>query len=226
MKSINQILILFFILIYSSINAQITFNACNSLLENQDYTFNQISTDATGRNVFETNPVDGNQPCGGIGVCEFRIAWNDTESRWEIFADDGNGTFTDTFILYTNTEASSPNPPDLTLGTWIENTSVTQSLCGGISTLIGDVQGETLSTSDADFNNQIEIFPNPASQFITINGNRNQVDEIIFYDIHGRLIFSENYNNEALDISRLTPGLYFARFVSDERELVKKLIVQ
>ena len=119
--------------------SQITFNACHPLLEDQDYIFNNIDTDATGRNIFETNPIDGNQPCGGIGSCEFQIAWNNVNNRWEIYADDGNGTFSNRFVLYFSNENTLPNPPG-PLDTWVEETSVTQSLCGTILLLEGDVQ--------------------------------------------------------------------------------------
>ena len=108
-------------------------------MEDQDYVFNNIDTDATGRNKFETNPIDGNQPCDGIGVCELRIAWNDAMSRWEIYADDGNGTFSNTYVLYVNYENTLPNPPS-TIEAWEEDTSTTQSLCGSILLLEGDVQ--------------------------------------------------------------------------------------
>ncbi len=119
--------------------SQITLNACHPLLEDQDYIFNNIDTDATGRNIFETNPIDGNQPCGGIGSCEFQIAWNNVNNRWEIYADDGNGTFSNRFVLYFSNENTLPNPPG-PLDTWVEETSVTQSLCGTILLLEGDVQ--------------------------------------------------------------------------------------
>lgn len=64
--------------------SQITFNSCHSLIETEDYTFNQKALDVRGRNTFETNPIDENSPCGGIGNCGFQIAWNDTSSCWEI----------------------------------------------------------------------------------------------------------------------------------------------
>jgi len=139
MKYKYKILVLFSLLVSMYATSQITLNACHSLLEDQDYVFNNIDTDATGRNIFETNPIDGNQPCGGIGSCEFQIAWNDSNNRWEIYADDGNGTFTSKFVLYYNNENTLPNPPSI-LSVWVEETVITQSLCGSILKLEGEVQ--------------------------------------------------------------------------------------
>ena len=204
---------------------QITLNACHPLMEDQDYIFNKISTDATGRNVFETTPVDGNQPCGGIGSCEFQMAWNNTNDRWEIYADDGNGTFSNNFILYFNTTASSPNPPSLNLGTWEEETVVTQSLCGSISSLTGEVQEVALGISDVDLDEAILIFPNPASQFLNIE-NTNNIEALSVYNTMGKLVLREVQDNELIDVSELNSGLYFVRIVFNNHEIVKKIIIE
>ncbi|WP_055443781.1 hypothetical protein [Lacinutrix himadriensis] len=96
--------------------------------------------------------------------CEFQIAWNATNSRWEILADDGDGTFLNTYVLYYNTEASMLNPPSLTLGTWVEDTNVTQSLCGVINSLTGDVQDMTLRVADVVIEHTISMYPNPVNK--------------------------------------------------------------
>ena len=177
-------------------------------MEDQDYIFNKINTDATGRNIFETNPIDGNQPCGGIGSCEFQMAWNNTNDRWEIYADDGNGTFSNIFILYFNTNPSSPNPPSLNLGIWEEETVVTQSLCGSISSLTGEVQEVALGISDVDLDEAILIFPNPASQFLNIE-NTNNIEAVSVYNTMGKLVLQDVQEKELIDVSELNSGLYF-----------------
>lgn len=194
-------------------------------MEDQDYIFNKISTDATGRNVFETTPVDGNQPCGGIGSCEFQMAWNNTNDRWEIYADDGNGTFSNNYILYFNTSASNPNPPSLNLGTWEEETVVTKSLCGVISSLTGEVQEVALGISDVDSDKVIQIFPNPASQFLNIE-NANNIETLSVYNTMGKLVLREVQDNELIDVSELNSGLYFVRIVFNNHEIVKKIIIE
>src|SRR5688572_23378108 len=113
-------------------NAQtVTFNGCHALFENQNYIFDLETTDVSGRNVFSTSPADGNQSCGGLGTCEFKILWSTARSRWEFVADSGNGDFVNPHVIYYNTSASIPNPPGLSLGTWVENTATTISSCGG-----------------------------------------------------------------------------------------------
>ncbi len=140
-----------FILAFASFShAQITFSGCNSsgsLLETtapNTYTFANVGTDATGRNVFQTNPFTGDQSCP-LGVCELQISWNAANSRWELVADDlANATPYDvTNLILFNTAASTPNPPDLNLGTWVDaNSGNATGNCGGtpVSSITGDVQ--------------------------------------------------------------------------------------
>ncbi|MBN2236651.1 MAG: hypothetical protein JW729_03775, partial [Bacteroidales bacterium] len=144
MKKIYSIFILLLFISLNGFSQTITFNGCHDLFNDQDYIFNNVGTDATGRSIFRTTPIDG-QACGGLGTCEFEIAWNVANNRWEFTADSGNGNFANPFLIYYNSEATSPNPPDLNSGVWYENTAITQSSCGGDltalnCTLIGDVQ--------------------------------------------------------------------------------------
>ncbi len=40
-----------------------------------------LPTDAYPANTYETTPINGDQPCSGLGTCEFRIAWNTSQNR-------------------------------------------------------------------------------------------------------------------------------------------------
>ncbi len=224
MKPVTNILTMVFIMVCTSVLSQtIVLNACHPLIETEDYTFNQKVLDVTGRNTFETNPVDENSPCGGIGNCEFQIAWNATSSRWEILADDGNGTFLNTYVLYYNTEASLPNPPSLTLGTWVEDTNVTESLCGVINSLTGDVQDMTLGVADAEIENAISVYPNPVKQTLFIKHAGANIDAVSFYNVLGELVLKTS-NSHAIDVSKLNTGIYFVTFKIDGKEVIRKIV--
>ena len=141
MKNIYFIFFGFLLAFSSIVNAQINLNACDALTDDKDFVLELESTDGTGRNIYQTNPITGDQPCSGLGTCEFQISWNTIATRWEILADSGNGDFTESpYVLYYNDAASLPNPPDWSLGRWIENTTVTSGICMNIETLSGDVQ--------------------------------------------------------------------------------------
>ncbi len=126
---------------------QINFQGCPAEFGATTYVLVPIGTTNDGgtiRNTYDTSPIDGAQACTGLGFgfCEFRIIWDVANNQWLFQITDGASFFT----IYTNTSPSAPNPPDLTLGTWVENGANTGGTCGGNlttgnSTLSGDVQG-------------------------------------------------------------------------------------
>ncbi len=196
----------------------ITFNGCHNLFDNQNFVFNKTGTDSFNKNIYMTTPIDGQQPCGGLGTCEFKIQWNNALSRWEFLADEGNGTFTTPFLIYYNSTSNNslPIPPGNAAGTWIENTTITNSQCGGNlasgnSTMTGDVQGPALGVQEIS-KDRIQLFPNPVIDIIHISGiNDGQIMQI--YHIDGRLIRSEIFDSK-VDVSQLTPGVYLLRITT------------
>lgn len=205
-------------MMYLLINAQtITFNACHALFDNQDFIFNQTGIDGTGRNRYTTTPVDG-QACSGLGTCEFKIQWSETNSRWELLADEGSGSFATPYLIYSNTSASTPNPPSLLLGSWTENNTDTTGLCGGAltsanSTLTGDVQDTVLSNSNFLINKAIAIYPNPTSDLLNIRSN-SQIKNIEIWNTQGRKILDFGKVN-LIDVSSLQTGIYFTRLQTE-----------
>lgn len=212
-----------------SVNAQtITFNGCHPLFENQDYVFVKETTDATGRNVFTTTPVDGEQSCGGLGTCEFKILWNQASSRWEFIADSGNGDFVSPHLIYYNSSSSLPNPPDLTLGTWIENAGHTGASCGGSlsagnAIMTGAVQSTLLSADEFSMTpNKVVVCPNPTSDVITLVANET-IESFSVLSIQGQVVMDVKNSNKA-DVSKLQSGVYFIRLNSGFGEQMLRFI--
>ena len=209
--------------------AQISFNGCNPLFENQEYIFNFESTDTSGRNVYTTIPIDGAQACGGIGTCEFMIAWNDVNSIWEFIADDGNGNFSFSYLIYSNASPSSPNPPSLSLGTWVENTVVTVGSCGGDlstsnATLLGNVQNTVLGIEENSLENIVSIYPNPVNHTLNISTNKH-IEIIEIYDVTGKNILNKYDDFSRIDVSNLNGGLYFLKIKFKEKFMLKKITI-
>lgn len=229
-----KILYLVCLALGSSAFAQtITFTGCPNLFSSppNTYVFNKTGVDAFNKNIYMTTPIDGGQDCGGLGTCEFKIQWNNTLTRWEFIADDGNGTFANPALIYYNSTGNNsiPIPPGNTIGTWIENTTATGGQCGGNltavnSTMTGDVQSSTLGTSEYS-KNKIQIFPNPVTDFIRISGIDDGLS-IQIYNIDGRLVKSEAFDSK-VDVSQLVPGGYVLKistrnFQTHQFKFVKK----
>lgn len=210
--------------------AQIEFNGAHPLFDDQSFIFNFEAKDATGRNSYTTTPIDGNQPCSGVGICELKIVWNETNGQWEMLADDGNGGFSSTFLIFKNTVASNPNPPSLSLGTWEENTDLLISgqaggdLTMANSTLTGNVQDSALNVSDEELIDLVMVYPTPAENILNIKANE-ELETIHIYDVRGEIVLSKFDNLEQINVSRFSTGLYFLKIKFESFVITKKIMI-
>lgn len=193
----------------------ITFNGCHNLFDDQDFIFNSSTTDAHGKKIYVTSPIDGNQDCSGLGTCEFKIQWNNTETRWEFLADSGNGDLEEPFLIYYNSTGnnSASNPPSNSVGTWEENSLETEDACGGAltssnSNMTGDVHTTTLAVNDLS-KGKIQIFPNPVTDFINVSGIEN-AQNFIISNVAGQEVVRAEFKDQ-LNVSKLSKGIYFLR---------------
>ncbi|MDN4012826.1 T9SS type A sorting domain-containing protein [Chryseobacterium gambrini] len=220
----------------SSVFAQtITFNGCHTLFDaSNTFVFTKTGLDAYNKGIYITTPVTGDQDCGGLGTCEFKIQWNNALSRWEFLADEGNGTFTNPNLIYYNSTGNNnfvSNPPAITFGTWVENTAVTNGACGGNlttsnATMTGDLHSTSLATSDVrNGASAIQIFPNPVAEIIRISGIKDG-KSVQIYNMAGQIVKSEEFN-EKVNVSELSAGIYLLKintknFQTHEFKFVKK----
>lgn len=77
--------------------------------------------------------------------------------------------------------------------------------------------------------NNFNIYPNPASQSITVQaGKENQIDKVILYSIEGKIIFekligAEN-NLTTIDIQNLSSGIYILECITENGSTKMKVI--
>lgn len=111
----------------------------------------------------------------------------------------------------------------------VQSRSTVNPVCG-----LGVMTGSDcfLSVSDAQLDENIKLFPNPASQSISLQIRDNIVlNNVNIYDLSGKLLFrkslSGNYqSNLNIDIGTLSTGVYFIELNSESATAVKKLIVK
>ncbi|MGO3183916.1 MAG: T9SS type A sorting domain-containing protein [Aequorivita sp.] len=73
------------------------------------------------------------------------------------------------------------------------------------------------------------IYPNPASDLITISGNNTIINNINVLDTTGKLVLKEtnlNRKETNLDVSQLQSGVYYIRLLTPKGIATKKLVVQ
>lgn len=85
----------------------------------------------------------------------------------------------------------------------------------------------TLSV-DAFDESTISIAPNPATEFINVtNSSNNSILNIVLTDLNGRIVKNikvENKNDNQINISDLSSGIYMMKIVSDKGTSTKKVI--
>ena len=77
-------------------------------------------------------------------------------------------------------------------------------------------------------NNQIEIYPNPANDFVNIECE-STIKNIIIYNAIGQMIKTfpiGNNNSTRLDIKNLNEGLYFIHVSTENGLILKKIVIQ
>jgi hypothetical protein len=85
----------------------------------------------------------------------------------------------------------------------------------------------TTGTSNVIEDLGITVYPNPASSIVTFDlGTLKAQDySIELYDVRGRLQFS-THNNNVLNVSNYSPGLYLYKFTTDDQSQIGKIIVR
>ncbi|AZI23396.1 T9SS C-terminal target domain-containing protein [Chryseobacterium taklimakanense] len=84
------------------------------------------------------------------------------------------------------------------------------------------ISNSTLGISEPH-NNTVDIFPNPASESITILDKN--IREVTFYNTEGKILFKVIRKYKDIDISMLPKGVYFAQIVlSDGSTQIRKFL--
>lgn len=86
-------------------------------------------------------------------------------------------------------------------------------------------EGSTLSIHEFDLNS-ISVSPNPTDGIVRVNG-LNQAMEVQVLDYLGRLMFSKQVTPEdnTIDLSTNSKGIYMLQFKSETSELTKKVVL-
>jgi len=83
--------------------------------------------------------------------------------------------------------------------------------------------------TENDLQAHISVFPNPASNFVTIRSNLQTAFDIEVYNSIGQLLYSEqdiNIDNLQLDVISYDTGLFFIKVTSQNNQLMYKLLKQ
>ena len=198
----------------------------------KEYCFNVTAVNEVGgesaksENACATTLKEGNDPvvleAPVVQVVEITettivIAWNPVESatNYKVFANDQLiTTLPDTIAgfreLTPNTEYCFTVVAINEVG---DESAPSEKVCATTS-------GEGIAENAAAFN----IYPNPVADKLFIETEAT-VEEVTIYTLTGVMIYSEvDYNNNTINVSDLSGGVYFIKVRTDNGEVVKRFI--
>ena len=76
-----------------------------------------------------------------------------------------------------------------------------------------------VSTNIDEFKEDINVYPNPANNFINLDGD---FDQAVIYNIFGKNYF---FNKTQIDISQLRNGLYFIKIRVNDRHVIREFVI-
>jgi len=72
-----------------------------------------------------------------------------------------------------------------------------------------------------------KLYPNPAIENVVyITTQQNSLKEVRVYDVFGELVMTEKFSAKAMDISRLSPGVYVVQVTENDKSITRKLVVK
>ena len=81
------------------------------------------------------------------------------------------------------------------------------------------------NTSEIAINKNVQVYPNPATEFVTIKHDKT-IHSVEIFDLAGKVVFSENFNNTELkiDLNSIKKGLYLMQITTENQIISHKLI--
>ncbi len=89
-----------------------------------------------------------------------------------------------------------------------------------------ELRAVTAASVENVFASKLRVYPNPANQFVNISSER-EINKVNVYSLTGkRVITTSTLNNNRLDVSNLSSGIYMMKLTSGNLTASKKLIIK
>ncbi|KKO04919.1 hypothetical protein LCGC14_0082310 [marine sediment metagenome] len=72
-----------------------------------------------------------------------------------------------------------------------------------------------------------KLYPNPAiADVVYVTTYLNNLKEVRVYDVFGELVLTEKLFTKAMNISRLSPGVYVVQVTENGKSITRKLVIK
>ncbi|KGO80968.1 hypothetical protein Q762_10005 [Flavobacterium cauense R2A-7] len=72
----------------------------------------------------------------------------------------------------------------------------------------------------------LNIYPNPANDFLHITTSANGVKTVTIYDVVGKQVLNTTTANEVINVSSLNAGIYMVKITEEGKTATRKLVIK
>ena len=160
-----------------------------------------------GLNVVNGDPSEnnGSNPSGNIGDLATLLSWNASDPRDDFEMNRNN---------YIQTWQYNRNP-------FIDHPLLANYIFGSQfgSPWFAALASESFETTD------VKVYPNPATELIFVSGIKS-LSKVEIFSVLGTKVFEKTGIEDQIIPITFEAGMYFVKITSDEKEIVKKIIVK
>ncbi len=155
-----------------------------------------------------------------------------------IVEDEAGESITDAIITFDGDEYDAgfyvfedllPASYDYTVSRqgYFDNSGTVEIIDNDVSITVVLVIDET-TIAEVDNTGTVSTFPNPATTHVTIKTNDSAMEEVMIFDLQGKLVHHEllETNAHSLDVSALDPAIYLLQIRTTEQVFVHRIFVQ
>lgn len=97
---------------------------------------------------------------------------------------------------------------------------------GTIGSELYVLEQDALSVKQENLNDLVDVnvFPNPTSEFINIQVDNQQIKNIKIFNLIGKEVFTAETNNQPINVSELSKGIYIVKVKTDKKIFSKKIV--
>jgi len=166
----------------------------------------------------------------GTDVAQNNILWGNNSPRLR----RSQGAAVSYPYLINNLVSISNSTQGLNVYYYFYNWEIEKTSTVCTSVLVPVLADVVTGINNISNNENIQIFPNPANNFVTISSGKTIESNVVvnIIDVAGRVAQTASFNNltangqQTIDISKLAKGVYFVKINSANSEMVEKLVVR
>ncbi len=84
----------------------------------------------------------------------------------------------------------------------------------------------TLGTTSFNNISGLNVYPNPANDFLHITTSANGVKTVTIYDVVGKQVLNTTTANEVINVSSLNAGIYMVKITEEGKTATRKLVIK